>query len=212
LTVRLRIYLAGPDVFLANAAEIADAKRGLCDRYDFIGVSPLDNEIDIAGLSKHDAALRISAANETMIRHCDLLIANMTPFRSPSADVGTAYEMGFARALGMPVFGYTNVAGNLLERTRQELGKSIVERAPGQIEDSFNMVIENFDCIDNLMLVGAVEGSGAEIVVNAVAEERRFTDLAAFEECLKLAARHRSSGAIGFDRPCNKPARTTLAR
>jgi nucleoside 2-deoxyribosyltransferase len=111
----------------------------------------------------------------------------------------------------MPVFGYTNVAGDLLERTRRELGKSIVERASGRIEDSFHMAIENFDCIDNLMLVGAVEGSGAEIVVNAVADERRFTDLAAFEECLKFAARHRSRGAIGSDRPRNKPART-LAR
>jgi nucleoside 2-deoxyribosyltransferase len=186
---RLRIYLAGPDVFLPDAIDFAETKRKLCDAYGFTGVSPFDNEIDLATLSKHAAALRISAANEAMIRGCDLVIANITPFRGPSADVGTAYEMGFARALGLPVFAYTTVGGNLVERTRQALGAEAAERLSGQFEDSFHMVIEDFDGVDNLMLYGAVEASGAPIVVKAVPDDdRRFTDLSAFEECLKLAA------------------------
>lgn len=193
--IRLRIYLAGPDVFLPSAAAFAEAKRKLCDTYGFIGVSPVDNEIDLTRLSKHEAALRISAANEAMIRGCHLVIANLTPFRGPSADVGTAYEMGFARALGMPVFAYTNVAGNLVDRTRQALGADAVKRAAGQFEDSFHMVIEDFDCMDNLMLVGAVEASGAPIIVKATPDDaRRFTDLSAFEECLKFAAQQPSLG------------------
>ena len=106
-----RVYLAGPDVFLPNALAFAAAKRELCAKHGFIGVSPFDNEIKPSLLPKHEAALRISVANEDMIRTCGLMIANMTPFRGPSADVGTAYEMGFARALGLPVFAYTNVAG-----------------------------------------------------------------------------------------------------
>ena len=28
---------------------------------------------------------------------CDAMIVNLTPFRGPSADVGSAYEMGFMR-------------------------------------------------------------------------------------------------------------------
>ena len=32
----------------------------------------------------------------------------MTPFRGPSIDPGTAYEMGFMRALKRPVLGYRN--------------------------------------------------------------------------------------------------------
>ena len=59
--------------------------------------------------------MQISAGNEELIRSCRLLIANLTPFRGPSADVGTAYEIGFARALKLPVYAYSNVAGNLLE-------------------------------------------------------------------------------------------------
>ena len=185
-----RVYLAGPDVFLPNALAFAEAKRELDANYKFIGVSPFDNEIKPNLLPKHEAALHISAANEDLIRTCGLMIANMTPFRGPSADVGTAYEMGFARAIGLPVFAYTNVAGNLLDRTRKWF--QLKQRAIGEFEDAFGMAIEDFDCVDNLMLVGAVEAEGTIIVVNPVPERETFTDLAGFEKCLDLAARWRA--------------------
>jgi nucleoside 2-deoxyribosyltransferase len=187
---RLRVYLAGPDVFLpaADAAAVSLAKRQLCAAHGFVGVSPVDNEIDTSGMPKHQAALCISAANEKMMRGCDLAIANLTPFRGPSADVGTVYELGFMRALGKPVFGYSTQDGTLLERTRQALGGEAAQGPSGEWEDSFRMVVENFDCVDNLMLVGAVEAGGAHIVVVPAPAERRFTDLAGFELCLKLAA------------------------
>jgi nucleoside 2-deoxyribosyltransferase len=183
-----RIYLAGPDVFLAEAAAAFAAKRQLCAEYGFVGVAPVDGEPDLSMLAKRAAAMQISADNENLIRSCNLLIANLTPFRGPSADVGTAYEVGFARALGLPVYAYSNVAGNLLERTRGALGEQIKERGGGGLEDADGMQIEDFDCVDNLMLDGAVEASGTRIVVNTVPADRRFVDLAGFEACLKLAA------------------------
>jgi nucleoside 2-deoxyribosyltransferase len=191
----MRVYLAGPDIFLPEAGALAERKRKLCADYGFAGLSPLDNEISLEGLSRHEAALRIGAANEDMIRSCQLVIANLTPFRGPSADVGTAYEMGFARALGLPVFGYTNVAGTLLDRTRQALGAGVTREPTGRYADAYHMAVEDFDCIDNLMLVIAVEGSGSHIVVSPTAEDSRFTDLAGFEACLKLAAQQRDAAA-----------------
>jgi nucleoside 2-deoxyribosyltransferase len=185
----LQVYLAGPDVFVRNAEEVGKAKQELCARCGFIGMFPLDNELDLKGLSNHQKALKISAANESMIRECDLVIANVTPFRGPSADPGTAYEMGFARSLGLPVFAYTNVAGTLLKRIEQEFGGEIPKRDSGEFEDSFQMLIENYECVDNLMLVGAVESAGSPIEVSSAAEERRFTDLKGFEQCLRVAAK-----------------------
>jgi nucleoside 2-deoxyribosyltransferase len=190
----LRIYLAGPDVFLPDAATLFTAKRQLCADYGFVGVAPVDSETDLSMLPKRAAALQISADNEDLIRSCDLLIANLTPFRGPSADVGTAYEIGFARALGLPVHGYSNVAGNLLERTRAALEEQIKERPAGGFEDADRMLIEDFDGTDNLMLDGAVEASGTQIVINPVLADRRFVDLAGFEACLKLAAEQFSVG------------------
>jgi nucleoside 2-deoxyribosyltransferase len=193
VTTRLRIYLAGPDVFLPDAANLFAAKRKLCADYGFTGVSPVDGEIDLSALSKRAAALRISADNEGLIRSCNLLIANLTPFRGPSADVGTAYEMGFARALGLPVFAYSNVAGSLLERTHGALRAQAKQRPAGGSEDAEGMLIEDFDCADNLMLVGAVEANKTQVVISPTPADRRFVDLAGFEACLKLAASHFAS-------------------
>lgn len=187
---RPRIYLAGPEVFLRDPMRAARAKQKLCDAYGFVGVSPVDNHIDTSALPKRRAGFAISAANEEMLRTCHLLIANLTPFRGPSADPGTVYELGFARAIGLPVFGYTNVRGSLLDRTKKYLGDHVRPRpeTSGAFEDNHHMVIEDFNLTDNLMLEGALHGSGTEIVVTPTRVEQRFTDLSGFETCLRLAA------------------------
>lgn len=151
-------------------------------------MSPIDNEIEISP-SKRETSQRISAANEALIRSCELLIANITPFRGPSADVGTAYEMGYARALGKPVLAYTNVGGTLLERTVLAEGDRVTGQTGGPVSDQSGMLIEDFDGADNLMLTGAVEATGTTVIVSPADEAHRFTNLAGFEECLRLAQR-----------------------
>jgi nucleoside 2-deoxyribosyltransferase len=55
---------------------------------------------------------------ERVMQTCDAMIVNLTPFRGPSADVGSAYEMGFMRALGRPIFAYSNDSRLFVERVR----------------------------------------------------------------------------------------------
>jgi nucleoside 2-deoxyribosyltransferase len=181
-----RVYLAGPDVFHPDAEALAEAKRKLCAEYGFIGISPVDNELGLEGLPPREAALNIALANEAAIRTCDLVIANFTPFRGPSADVGTAYEAGFARALGLRVFAYTNVAGSLLDRTL-ETSAGVTRRPSGAFEDRDGMVVENFGCFDNLMLFGALEGDAERVVTIEATAQDRFTALGGFEICLQTA-------------------------
>ena len=97
---RLRIYLAGPEVFLPDALEIGGRKSALCLKHGYQGVFPLDGSLDLAGLTKVEQSRRISAANEGLMRTCNLLIANLTPFRGVSADAGTAFEVGFHAGAG----------------------------------------------------------------------------------------------------------------
>lgn len=170
---RPRIYLAGPDVFLRDAPAAGAEKKRLCEKHGFEGVFPLDAEIE-AG-SPRATALRISAANEALIRSSDLVIANMTPFRGPSADVGTAYEMGFARALGKRVLAYTEHVQSFAPRTRAFLRERGLLAADGERETD-GTVIEAFDLADNLMLVGALSEQGYE-------------PSGSFEECLLVAKR-----------------------
>ena len=45
--VRLKkVYLAGPEVFLPNAIEIATRKKQLCLEYGFEGLFPFDSELE----------------------------------------------------------------------------------------------------------------------------------------------------------------------
>ena len=116
LEARRRVYLAGPEVFLADPFTVGRRKQEICARYDLIGEYPMDNELDLAGLDPREAGLRISQANEALMRRCGLMIANITPFRGTSADVGTAYEMGFMRSRGCVVLAYSNVVEPYLDR------------------------------------------------------------------------------------------------
>lgn len=192
-----RIYLAGPDVFARNPMALAKRKKAICTKYGFEGVFPMDNELDMDGLQPFEKGLKISAANEDLMRSCDLVIANMTPFRGPNTDSGTAYEMGFMRALGKPVLGYANVynaptgEGGFphIERVKTYYGHLLMRDDTEEAEDPIHhMLVEDFDMADNLMLDGAVYFSGAEVVVTEVDERDRYALLDGFEQCVMQAA------------------------
>jgi nucleoside 2-deoxyribosyltransferase len=182
---RPRIYLAGPDVFLPDALAIGAEKRRLCIENGFEGLFPLDSSLDLAGLSKHEAARRIALANEALMVSADAIIANLTPFRGVSMDAGTAYEVGYMRALGKPVFGYTNADGDYASRAR---AFRLVGSPPYDC-DRADLEIEDFDMADNLMIAVAVHESGAAVVANEISGGGRMADLTGFRACLAMLAR-----------------------
>ena len=184
----MRVYLAGPEVFLADAADIAGAKRAICAAQGLTGIFPLEPP-PVAPDPGLPEWLRISQANEAHIRSCDALVANLTPFRGPSADVGTVYELGFMRALGRPVFGYSNVAQRFGGRVLAGLGGAARRRADGAWEDAEGMAVEEFDRHDNLMLEGGIAAAGGVGEAVAVPAARRWHDLAAFARCVAAAVR-----------------------
>ena len=172
----MRVYLAGPDVFLADPLARAARMKAACRARGLVGVFPLDpfpqgDPEDWAGLPE---ALRIARRNEAHIASCDVLVANLSPFRGPSADVGTVFEVGFMRALGRPVFGWSNDARPFAERTRAFFGVA------GEV-DAAGMLIEDFGLADNLMIDGAIAASGGVFVRRAGPD---WQDLSAFESCL----------------------------
>jgi len=50
----MKIYLAGPDVFLPDALEVGKRKREICARHGLRGLFPLDNTGDLQGLRGDD--------------------------------------------------------------------------------------------------------------------------------------------------------------
>ena len=179
-----RIYLAGPEVFLPDALAVGARKAALCAEHGLQGVFPLDAGLDLAALPKPEQARAIAAANEGLMRSCDALIANLTPFRGVSMDAGTAFEVGFMRALGRPVLGYTNVTADY--RARAEIYRSAPPPLPDF--DHPEAEIEDFDGAENLMVEVAILASGGRVVRTAVPPGQEMRDLRGFEACLAQAA------------------------
>src|SRR5919205_628536 len=101
----MKIYLAGPDVFLSDALAIGQQKRDICERHGVSGLYPLDSAVD---LSSRDASLQIFKGLEAMMDAADAIIANLTPFRGPGADAGTVYELGYMAGRGKLCLAYCN--------------------------------------------------------------------------------------------------------
>ena len=186
---RPKVYLAGPDVFFPNPEAWAQRKQAICARHGLIGVSPLDPMADEpAAWAALPEWQRLAVRNEARIRDCDAVIANLTPFRGPSADVGTVYELGFARALGRMVFGYATTAVPFLPRTLGHVGSAAQFDAEGVCRDGEGLLVEQFGLFDNLMIEGAITGAGGALVTADCPAEERWRDLAVFERCVRVAA------------------------
>lgn len=137
-----RVYLAGPDVFYPDVTERAARLKDTCLHYGFEGVFPLDSGLQlISPIAREENGFLIYEANIKLIRSCQAILANMNPFRGPSLDAGTAFEIGYGRALGLDVVGYVE---------RRTLYKDRV------VPDG--LMVEDFGMVDNLMLHAAVCG------------------------------------------------------
>ena len=88
-----RIYLAGPEVFLPDALAVGAEKARICATHGLEGVFPLDASLDLAGLTKLEQARKISLTNEGLMRSCDAIVANLTPFRGVSMDAGAVTRL-----------------------------------------------------------------------------------------------------------------------
>ncbi|MBS0243864.1 MAG: nucleoside 2-deoxyribosyltransferase [Proteobacteria bacterium] len=180
-----RIYLAGPEVFLPDALAVGRAKAELCAAAGFEGCFPLDQSLPLDGLPLLEKARRISLANEALMRSCDLLIANLTPFRGVSMDSGTAFEVGFMRALGRPVLGYTNVPGDYRRRAEAFRARGI----PEGDADAPGIEVEDFGMAENLMIAVAIIESGGSVVEGRAPQGCIMADLEAFKLSLDEARR-----------------------
>lgn len=190
----MKIYLAGPDVFLPDAIAIGRRKKELCAQYGFEGLFPFDNEVKPNAAGERIDQL-IYRANEAMIRRADLGICNLTPFRGPSADAGTVFELGMLVGLGKKVFGYSNVTSDFLVRSKA-LGDAVYDPVQNVWRDANGMSIENFGNADNLMIDNAlIEHGGYPMVRYNAPPNGLFRDLTGFETCLRLAVEAISKSA-----------------
>lgn len=189
---RPRAYLAGPEVFLPERAEVFAAKAALCERHGVEPAPPMD-----AGNLTVEARLsrRIYLRNIHLMDGADLIIANLSPYRGPSADVGTVFELGYGFAKGLPVFGYSNDPRPFMQRVTAFAGP-VSKAANGYTYGSDGYAIEDFGLADNLMIDETLDGFGGVFRAEGGAPAG-LGDLAQFERCLAFAAAHMARSAAG---------------
>lgn len=138
-----KLYLAGPTVFMPDKHARGRTLKALCEAAGCKGLFPLDSD---AGANPD--AYRIHAACIAMLSKADAVVADLSPFRGPHVDDGTAFELGFAAARGLPIFGYADDLRPLVER--------IAPRMPGDRVDRDGIDIEDFGEPFNAMIAGAL--------------------------------------------------------
>ena len=157
-----QVYLAGPDVFRTDSGAHGARLVEICARHGLVGLYPADDEVlgNIAAMRdrpRHEVAEMVFRSDVAKIHLCHGVIANLEPFRSPSADPGTTWEMGMAYGQGKPVFAYCADRRTLQAKTLDWNG------APGRLQDGLilardGMAIDALDEIDNLMMTRSVIG------------------------------------------------------
>lgn len=157
------VYLAGPDVFFPDVLDRAARLKALCATVGLEGLFPLDNVLP-AQASQAATAMAIYRGNVALMDRAQAGIVNMMPWHGPSLDAGTAFEVGYLRAQGKPVFGYGPVNGSFADRVRIFTGAG-----PDAPADPDGMLIEDFGphMSDNLMIVGAMDDGGTGLFADA---------------------------------------------
>ncbi len=172
------IYLAGPEVFLPEPVIAGESKKTRIQElneghnwpFQLVGLYPLDNDIpDFA--PDFETGIRVYEANIELMNRAHCVAANMVRFRGPSMDVGTAFEMGYMRGLGKPVFAYYEAEPFYGKPEEPGIYAKKVSQyyqvSPDNPHvDAYGQSIEDFNMPDNLMVIGAL-GSG----VSTIAED-----------------------------------------
>jgi nucleoside 2-deoxyribosyltransferase len=137
----IQVYVAGPDVFASHW----DTFRQEITQYAVErGITPI-----FPKSQPDDGPADIYRCNTRLIRQADAVIANLQCFRGSEPDSGTVFEVGFAIALGRPVWGF-NAAGLYHEKVAEHYGLSPDRAFP--ITCKAGYAVESFSQDLNLML------------------------------------------------------------
>ncbi|ANN75763.1 nucleoside 2-deoxyribosyltransferase [Bordetella flabilis] len=140
------LYLAGFDVFRPDAVAYGESLKAMCRQHGIEGLYPLDNA-GPAELRDRALAAWIYRSNIALIQRADGVLANLNPFRGAEPDSGTAFEVGYAVALGKPVWAYTRQAGSIVDQV------AVAKSADGTRHvDAGGYTVEDFGMNLNLML------------------------------------------------------------
>ena len=147
------IYLAGPDRYYPDAEVVIARKRAACAAAELTARLAGD-DVTLSPQAGELQAREAYAGALANIRGCDAVIANLTPWRGPGCEPGTAFEVGFASALGKPVLAYLNLdhEEDADYRSRVEAWFGALPDEEGVWRDADGCAVEDLDLPESALL------------------------------------------------------------
>jgi nucleoside 2-deoxyribosyltransferase len=175
----LSVYLAGPMVFFPDSEAVFSRMKELCQRHGLVGVSPLDNQIGLEGMRPDRSLLeRIVTADIELMDALDGGVFCLDPFRrSPEMDPGTAFEIGYMRALRKPIAGWTRDPRHYPAKVEDyfafTFGQPLLAAAAGlkggtsgTTRDPDGVLVHSQTCAQNAMIDLGIITAGGRIFVD----------------------------------------------
>jgi nucleoside 2-deoxyribosyltransferase len=140
------VYIAGPDLFFDEYEHFMEEITRICADIGLTPVFPAD--------APGKSSVEIFRGNIERIRSSEALVANLEPFRSyTEPDSGTAFEVGYAEALGKPIGLWIPANENIPHRARVERNIGVRAGKDGRPVCLWGgCLVEDFDSPVNLML------------------------------------------------------------
>jgi nucleoside 2-deoxyribosyltransferase len=172
-----RIYLAGPMVFYPDPEPTYQRMKEICGRHGLNGVSPLDNQLGLEEMAPgRDLLERIVRADIELMDTLDGGLFCLDGFRrSPEMDPGTAFEIGYMRALRKPIAGWSrdprDYPTKVLSYFRDVFGLQLVASEPGAkggtsgtMRDPDGTLVHSAFCLQNAMIDLGIATAGGWVV------------------------------------------------
>jgi nucleoside 2-deoxyribosyltransferase len=179
-----RVYLAGPMVFDPDPSVRFDRMKALCLRHGVAGVAPLDSQTGLEVIAPgRDLLERIVRADIALMHGVDGAVFCLDGFRRRSEmDAGTAFEIGYMKALGKPIAGWTSDPRLYPQRVADFFanifGAALAQTAPGAIggtsgisRDPDGVLVHSEGCVQNAMIHIGIELAGGIVAAHADWEE-----------------------------------------
>ena len=166
-------------VFAPDPAAIFGRMKLLCLTHGVIGVAPLDNQTGPEGLAPgKDLLERIVRADIALMDSIDAAVFCLDGFRrGPEMDGGTAFEVGYMKALGKPLAGWTGDVRPYPQRvadffqsafgqalTRTDAGP--VGGTSGVLRDPDGLLVHSDGCMQNAMVHTGIELAGGIVAAD----------------------------------------------